>query len=120
VVSRGGSSFLAEPQSQRVRFGAVTRAEPELRGVLRDAGKAEKWFSESLGYPRPLESTAVDFILDLVSGLRQGPEVYHAATTKTIADTREAPSEFRHSAVSAEAIPDRWVIRACSLRPRTA
>jgi hypothetical protein len=78
-----------------------------------DAGKAEKWFSESLGYPRPLDSSAVDFILDLVSvGFVKDPEIYHAKTMKTIADVHEASSKFRHSAVCAEAIPARCVISA--------
>jgi len=32
-----------------------------------DASRAESWFSDTLGFPRQPNTSAVDFILDLIS-----------------------------------------------------
>jgi hypothetical protein len=72
-----------------------------------DACKAEPWFVHSLGYPRPANTSVVDFVLDLVSvNFNKDEEaVYGAITMRTTDDVASASEAFLASKHFADCVP---------------
>lgn len=78
-----------------------------------DASQAESWFSDRLGYPRQANTSAVDFILDLVSvdftAKAKDLYVFSGKTMKTRKDVERAAAEFQNSSVFTDHIPAMYV-----------
>ncbi|GAB5035572.1 abc transporter g family protein [Nannochloropsis oceanica] len=68
-----------------------------------EASGAEAWFSEQLGYPRHHNTSAVDFIMDLVNiSFVKDPDIHGSKTMQTVLELEQAAAQFRsaHSNVA--------------------
>jgi hypothetical protein len=65
--------------------------------------KAEWWFSEELGYPRPNDASAADYLLDVVNtdfhhkAQPQQEQQHHPASMEGEEDLRQAAARFQAS-----------------------
>lgn len=69
-----------------------------------DARQAESWFCSTLGYPRPANTSVVDYVLDLVSvNFHKDEEIFGKTTMRTNDDVTAASRAFQNTGF----MPDR-------------